>query len=138
MESKIYLSFTWNCVYSRDSIIIQRVNLYYFHCSNRKCDLILNLFYMYQHTVHVFNLCRSLKFSYQNRRQPQTMAEAKQIKKPRKLNVSDDYPSMAVEKGERRGSPAINIPILSRSSSSEDISSSVGCYPIISMYNLDK
>lgn len=79
-----------------------------------------------------------MKFSYQNRRQPQTMAEAKQIKKPRKRNVSDDYPSMAVEKGERRGSPAINIPILSRSSSSEDISSSVGCYPIISMYNLDK
>nr|XP_011413842.2 GATOR complex protein DEPDC5 isoform X3 [Crassostrea gigas] len=73
----------------------------------------------------------SLKFSYQTRRQPQTMAEAKQIKKPRKRNVSDDYPSMAVEKGERRGSPAINIPTLSRSSSSEDISSSVGCYPII-------
>ncbi|XP_062606005.1 GATOR1 complex protein DEPDC5-like isoform X1 [Saccostrea cucullata] len=73
----------------------------------------------------------SLKSPYHSRRQPQTLAEAKQIKKPRKRNVSDDYPSVMVEKGERRGSPAINIPSLARSSSTEDLSSSVGCYPII-------
>lgn len=79
-------------------------------------------------------LFRSLKFSYHTRRQPQTLAEAKQVKKPRKRNVSDDYPSVMLEKGEKRGSPAINIPNMARSSSSEDLSSSVGCYPIISMY----
>nr|XP_022339565.1 GATOR complex protein DEPDC5-like isoform X4 [Crassostrea virginica] len=73
----------------------------------------------------------SLKFSYHTRRQPQTLAEAKQVKKPRKRNVSDDYPSVMLEKGEKRGSPAINIPNMARSSSSEDLSSSVGCYPII-------
>ncbi|XP_056008596.1 GATOR complex protein DEPDC5-like isoform X2 [Ostrea edulis] len=73
----------------------------------------------------------SLKSPYHARREPQTLAEAKQIKKPRKRNVSDEYSSFVIEKGERRGSPAINIPTLARSSSTEDVSSSVGCYPIV-------
>lgn len=75
-----------------------------------------------------------MKSPYHARREPQTLAEAKQIKKPRKRNVSDEYSSFVIEKGERRGSPAINIPTLARSSSTEDVSSSVGCYPIISTY----
>lgn len=62
------------------------------------------------------------------RRTPLTLQEAKLNRQPRKRTISDDVSSLPVEKP-ALASPAMSIP--STCSSTEDMSSSVGCYPVL-------
>ena len=59
---------------------------------------------------------------------PLTLHEAKLRRQPRKRTISDDVSSLPVEKPVyKTPSPAQSIP----SSCSDDLSSSVGCYPVL-------
>lgn len=67
-----------------------------------------------------------------SRKQPQTFLEEKQFHIPRTRHISDDISCLPVDKSDKKScsgtSSSLSIP--SRSSSGEDLSSSLGCYPI--------
>ncbi|KAK3608532.1 hypothetical protein CHS0354_010391 [Potamilus streckersoni] len=80
---------------------------------------------LYQHTQHG------------GKKHPRTLKEARLMHTPRSRHVSDDTCMFMLEKSERKSglatSSAISIP--SQSSSGDDLSSSLGCYPVLEKKN---